>query len=239
LGFRGLATNKEKTRRRRALRALLLCLYWSGNQNKIEAAKSHYQNLGEDIIKDAVKSFFPLQMANANTVSNASTKYSPPIGTNYLNNIHLCRRGAVMVNQVHMGGNCYSAVAIWLYLGGAVSLRWLKEYGGQPAGRVPLPWTWGAATRDLNKAARIPRGMICRFSRDGALHYTISVGNGDCMGLNQSMDACVKWERGYGPAPSTICSKFKIAGYLATMQKEYAPSEIRTAPCMPNGSYRF
>jgi hypothetical protein len=73
----------------------------------------------------------------------------------------------VAAGQLSMGGNCYSGVAIWLYLGGAVSWKWLKQYGSQPGGAVPKPWVWGPAIQNLAAAGNIPPGMICRFDRGG------------------------------------------------------------------------
>jgi hypothetical protein len=58
LGFRGLRENAQQTKRRHALQALLLCLCWSGDPDKISAAKRYYQNATEADIKDAVKSSF-------------------------------------------------------------------------------------------------------------------------------------------------------------------------------------
>jgi len=199
LGFRGIPTNKQKTQTRHALRALLLCLYWCGQQNSIQEAKKHYANAGEAELQDAVSAFFPLRNANKTSILSSAISYAPAPSAKLLTNLHLRGRGAVAGGRIPMGGNCYSAVATWIYLGGVVSLKWLQKYGGQPDDDLPPAWKWGQPFTSLTQAANVPAGSFCRFLRGtSGVHYALAVGGGDCVGLNQSVDACVHWLAGYG-----------------------------------------
>jgi hypothetical protein len=244
LGIRPLVQTPQETQRRRALRALLLCLHWAGCANQIASAKQAYHNSSEANIVDAISSFFPLMTGSAQTVMDAARNYRPVIGGGgaYLNDTYRYRRGAVRSGNPAMGGNCYSAVTIWLYLGGVVSLRWMRQCGEQPGNEVPRYFTWGPPINTAGNAEDIPPGQICRIERGGAhgLHYVLTIGPGVCAGLNNSVDICQAWLPRYGTTPTTDYSQFEIAGYLASLQNVSPDGgKINTARCLPTLAYTF
>lgn len=248
LGGIRLSPSAQETQRRHALRGLLLCLVWAGGagaRNAITTAKMHYQNASESELRDAIASFFPTQSANAQTAIKAALQppqafHAPMID---INNVFKYRRGGMAVKGLVAHAACYESVNLWLYLGGVVSLRWLLAHGNQPGHQIPSQWNWGQQIDQSAKALTIPAGQFCRFFRPPAgLHYTLSIGDGNCVGNHNSQDVIRNWVDGYGSAPTPNISRFSIAGYLATMQAlvpsgvNFAPGQkphVRIAPCVP------
>lgn len=244
LGMRSGAKDPLETRRRRALRALLLCMDWAGCADQIPDAKRSFAEVGIDVLDDAVSGFFPLASASASTVIRCARGYRPEMGESPRQKPwqpHHLGRAAVLSGHSPMGGNCYAGVAIWLYLGGAVSLRWLHEHGSQPGSDLPTWGRWDVGIDTPAAAQTIPSGRVCRLQKPalhhGGLHYVITVALGQCVGVNNSVDIVHAWDhRTYGRAPSTICSTFPLAGYLAGMPRG---STIRTTSCLPPLQHTF
>jgi hypothetical protein len=239
-------SSAQDTQRRHALRGLLLCLVWSAAQDAIPTATRHYQNASEDDLRDAIASFFPLVSGDANAAVAAALRADVPGGGDpiTLANVFKYRRGATETSALVTHAACYESVNLWLYLGGVVSLRWLLAHGNQPGLLLPAQWIWGDPIDDPRAAAQIPAGQFCRFHRPPAgLHYTLSIGHGNCVGNHNSQDVSVQWLREYGPAPAPTISRFSIAGYLATtaklaedQMKRKPPAKelgLRTARCVP------
>jgi len=237
LGFRWFSNDARETERRRALRALLLCLDWDGGSAQLGDARHAYQNAPIEDIADAVSSFFPLANVSAKSVIDTARGYDPAIGqrNGTGHDRYLLRRGAVRAKQKSMGGNCYDGVTTWLYLSGAVSLRWLRVHGGQPGGQLPTWGAWGPPIQTPAQAQTIPSGRICRLEKParlgGGLHYVLTVALGRCKGLNQSSNVVHDWDVDrFGKAPGIDSSEFPLAGYLAGMEPG---SIIRTTSCLP------
>ena len=130
----------------------------------------------------------------------------------------LCYREAV-TGKNKIDTACYESVNIWMYLADVTSLKWIKENGAQSGHALPTFWNWSQPTTSLDTAKNIPAGHIVRFIRGIAgLHYTASIGNGQCIGNHNSSDVCKEWLREHDTAPIGYTSDFSIAGYLATMQ---------------------
>jgi hypothetical protein len=248
LGGVQLFSSTEETERRRALRGLLLCLVWIEAEDTIPAARRHYQSASEEVIRDAIASFFPVVNANAQTAVTATRRASAAGGGGSVDigNVFKYRRGAPETSALVTHQACYESVNLWLYLGGVVSLRWLLAHGSQPGFSVPAQWNWGQPINSPADAARVHAGYFCRFHRPpGAmgLHYTLSTGGGHCVGNHNTQEIVINWLRGYGPAPAPGISEFTIAGYLATMasRAEQALKRpcsaqdlgLRIAPCVP------
>ena len=242
LGLLGTSGHKREPGWEDAMHALLLCVYWC-NPNLVESARTHYKNSGEAILQDAICSFFPLKEAGVKNVVDRATKVDLGVGTNLPVDFYRYRRASVNGGLLKMAGNCYGSMALWLYLAGLVSLRWLVTHGGQPGFELPIPWTWGEKTASLEVASEIPEGNLIRFDRStgSGLHYAISTSKGVCRGVNQSSDACKDWPNvAFGPAPTTAASEFQIAGYMAAINMtDPKGSTVRWAPCMPKVGYQF
>jgi len=246
-GSRGTTTPAEKreTQRRHALRGLLLCMDWFGGQAKIPQAKTHFDKISESAIKTAIHSFFPIQGKGASAVVSMAKTVKPNAGqTIGMDNFYKCYREAITGNKIKIGTACYESVNLWMYLAGVTSLKWIKENGAQPGHQLPTFWNWSQETTSLDAAKNIPAGHIVRFLRGIAgLHYTVSIGNGKCVGNHNSIDVCKEWIREYGTAPTGHTSEFSIAGYLATMQalnKNPDPNStpsVRSAPIVPKAPF--
>ncbi|MDR3677431.1 MAG: hypothetical protein P4N24_18235 [Acidobacteriota bacterium] len=251
LGFT-LVNNKAETERRRALRALLLCV-GTVRDAAINDAKQYFKNKPIDALVDGIKSYFPLTDSDENSVLRiiADPKFTMEMGAegHNGNEFYKYTRKALMSNEVRRSGNCYGSVCLILYLGGVVSLRWLRKYGSQQGTAAPSNlFTFGPRITEPFVTEDIPKGKLLYYFRPPAgVHFTISIGNKNCVGNNNSMDAVVNWPKDKelcGDAPSTTYSTFRIAGYLKACQddlvkhnKNRTDAYIMFASCIPKDRY--
>jgi len=249
LGFT-LVNNKTETERRRALRALLLCV-GTTQEIAINEAKQYFKNRSMDDLVDGIKSYFPLTGSDENSVVKiAEGKFTPQIGSesHTTKDFYKYTRKSLLNNEVRGSGNCYGGATLFLYLGGVVSLRWLLEWGTQAKikSKGPEPpehlFSFGLKIMVPDVVQDIEKGKLLYFCRPhGGVHYAISIGNGNCVGHNNS-EVSKTWpkEEKYGKVPIQTCSTFKIAGYLLACQKELtdaghlaSESFVRFASCVP------
>lgn len=254
LGFR-LANDAAETERRRALRALLLCV-GATKLTAVDPAKRFFAQTTKDDLTEAIKSYFPLAGSDASSVVKIlqEKKFIPGMGSEAHRGAEFYKytRGALMNGSVVGSGNCYGAACLFLYLGGVVSLRWLMEWGTQLAGPDPMkPFAFDLKITSPFVAQEIAPGKLLFYWRPPlGIHYTISIGDKNCVGHNNSMDAVLGWPKKEidkdmcGIAPSTTCSTFRIAGYLRASQDALVAQRgnknsayLRVASCVPTDSF--
>jgi hypothetical protein len=243
LGFI-LVKDKAETQRRRALRALLLCI-GTLQETVINDAKQYFKNKSLDVLTEGIKSYFPLTGKDEKSVVGIITArtFTLGLGDNRGKEFYKYTRKALLNKEVVGGGNCYGAACLFLYLGGVVSLRWLLKYGLQQGTKEPVNlFTFGPRITEPDVAKDISEGKLLYYYRPvDAVHYTISIGNGNCVGHNNSDEGIVNFPKtGYGPQPDKTCSTFQIAGYLKGCQdalikqnKNRTEAYILAASCVP------
>jgi hypothetical protein len=253
LGFT-LVNNTAETERRRALRALLLCV-GTLDESVINEAKLYFKNKPVDDLIDGIKSYFPLAGSGEDSVVKIITegKFTPQIGESFtVNQFYKYTRKALLRNEVRGCGNCYGGACLFLYLGGVVSLRWLRLWNTQAKIKAKGPeppehlFSFGFKISVPEVAEDIAKGKLLYYCRPyGGVHYAISIGNGKCVGHNNS-EVSKNWPKGddKDKPPITTCSTFKIASYLKACQNELlnanhlaSESFIRFASCVPTAGF--
>jgi hypothetical protein len=244
-----LNNNKQEKERKRALRALLLCV-GTVKEAEIPHAKQWFQNKSMDELVDGIKSYFPLSESNASSVVKVITDkaFAPKMGSEPHggSGFYKYTRGALLSGVLAGAGNCYGSACWFLYLGGVVSLRWLQKYGSQKGSAAPVTlFNFGPKLTEPVFFDRLGAGRLLYYFRPPAgVHYTISIGHGECAGNNQSNDAVINWPKGYGPAPAPTFSTFKISGYLKACQDDLVKNKrpatdayVLMASCVPKHPY--
>jgi hypothetical protein len=245
LGFT-FTHDKAETERRRALRALLLCI-GTTLETAISGAKQYFKNKSIGDLTDEIKNYFPLTGSDEDSVLRIITdnRFIPKGGAEHHTEAEFYKytRKALLGNQLAGCGNCYSGALLFLYLGGVVSLRWLKQHGKQQGTAAPTHlFTFGPRITDPNVAETIPQGKFLYYCRPyGGVHYAISIGNRKCVGHHNSL--LPFWPQDkvhYGDPPGTDYSTFSIAGYLLGCQNELTRAKrkaeesfVQYASCVP------
>jgi hypothetical protein len=244
-----LNNSQAEKERRRALRALLLCV-GTVSEAAVAPAKQWFNGKPMAELVDGIKSYFPLAGSNAVSVVGVVTGngFKPKMGSESHSGAEFYKytRGALLSGAVEGSGNCYGSMCLFLYLGGVVSLRWLKKWGSQNGTAAPVGlFNFGPKMTEPVFFDRLGPGQLLYYYRPPAgVHYTLSVGHGNCAGNNQSVDAVKNWPKGHGPAPQQTFSTFKISGYLKACQNDLVKAKrpateayVLMASCVPKDRF--
>jgi hypothetical protein len=260
LGFT-LINNNAEMERRRALRALLLCV-GATKENEISGAKEYFKNKSKDDLIEGIKSYFPLTESDEESVLKVIWKHQfiPTDNECHIGNgFYKYTRKALFDKTVRTGGNCYGAACVFLYLGGVLSLRWLQEHGSQRGSAPPenlftfVHEMEDPITNPQTAVRVIPAGkLVYLFRKPAGVHYAISTGFGKAVGHHNSLLPYWPKEKDplgnivypYGYAPGSVYCTFNIGGYLKGMQEELilgkrpaTDAYTRYASCVPTAGF--
>ena len=207
--FRGFLSScaAPLAQQREALRALLLCqrIYLSALWPSLmdtpcrRVARNHlpanwrsqtlryWGNRSEEQIRESLRMFVATSNDPA-LVADEAQKEQPSAPQMFLT----CTRRTLFGGRAHC---CYSAVMLWLFKSGLVSLRWLLKFNGANTREAlteafgPGLIIWSGTLSETQSLPPVPRGHIIHMYQDqsGWLgHWMVSVGNGKAAGVNNN-----------------------------------------------------
>ncbi len=173
-----------------AVRALVLCQkafltkpYFKGFFVKFDCdrTKRHYHGKSESVVKDAIKCYLPCAHPSLADLVDAAKKVNETSGD--FDFYTLTRAGK------NLGSNpiCFSAVRLWLFKAGFVSIRWLASDGFDLTANSANRMLGDGRVISLDEIDTIEAGHIFNFHAQQSkptCHWGLSLGNGKAVAAN-------------------------------------------------------
>lgn len=215
-----------------AVRALILCQkayltppYFKGffiNFAK-DTTKRFWKGKTETEVKDAIKCYLPMQNATLQGLVNAARMVNETSG-NF--DFYTLNR-----QSKNLGSNpiCFSAVRMWLFKAGFVSVKWLASTGFDLTANSANRILGDGQIIPLSQIKQIPAGHIFNFHAPESketCHWGLSIGNGRAIAANTTQQ-CLQSERVTFSPGSSVYGEFELAeSYDACKWKYARPDDL-------------
>lgn len=217
-----------------AVRALILCQkayltppYFKGffiNFAK-DTTKRYWHGKSEDAVKDAIKCYLTAHGASLQGLVNAAKMVNETSG-NF--DFYTLNR-----QSKNLGANpiCFSAVRMWLFKAGFVSVKWLASTGFDLTANTANQILGDGKIIPLSQLDRIPAGHIFNFhaaQSKETCHWGLSIGNGRAIAANTHQQILNSVRVNFSPGNS-FYGEFKLAESYDVCKWKYArePDSLR------------
>lgn len=209
-----------------AIRALLLCQkayltppYFKGffiNFAK-DTTKRYWHGKSEDAVKDAIRCYLPAHGTLLGLVTAARTVNE----TSGTFDFYTLNRQS---NNLGANPICFSAVRMWLFKAGFVSIKWLASTGFDLTANTANQILGDGRVIPLSQLGQIPAGHIFNFHAPQSketCHWGLSIGGGRAIAANTTAQ-CLQSVRVNFSSGNSVYGEFALAESYDACKWKYA-----------------